>query len=398
MDQPKNILMITYIEAQTIVFSSAGRMETETVELRDALGRVLAAPVAADTDMPPFNRSAMDGFACRASDQDMVLEIIEEIPAGSYPGKTIVKGTCARIMTGAPIPEGSEMVIRVEDTEINDEGCVRILAKGKNTNIRQQGEDLKKGEQVLIHGQRINKQHIGMLAMVGHTRPLVYQLPSVGIIATGAELVAADQVPGKSQIRNSNGPQLGAQVSALGLTFEDIGIMADDPGKIREAILKALDRFHVVLVSGGVSAGNYDYVPGILAEIGMEIKFHKMKVRPGKPLIFATKPGCFVFGIPGNPVSTFVQFECLIKPFLLKLMGCSVFEKRFPMVMGEDCSHVESDLQYFMPVRITERGVFPLSYHGSGHLTAYAGADGILEIPSGKTFIRKGEMVHVRPV
>lgn len=390
--------MKTFAEAQSIVFSSAVPAGTESVELQHALGRVLAEPVVTDMDMPSFNRSAMDGFACRSEDQDMELKIIEEIPAGVFPAKNIIKGTCARIMTGAPIPEGSNIVIRVEDTEITDSGLMRILVKGKISNIRHQGEDLRKGAPVILPGQQINKQHIGMMAMVGHTWPVVYQLPTVGVIATGAELVPPDQVPERSQIRNSNGLQLSAQVSALGLKCENFGMVKDDPDQIREIILRALDRHRVVLVSGGVSAGDYDFVPGILRETGMDIKFHKMKVRPGKPLIFAEKNGRFVFGIPGNPVSTLVQFECLIRPFLLKMMGSNEFDKKFPMVMGEDYKHVDSDLQYFIPVRITEMGIFPVSYHGSGHLTAYAGADGMLEIPPGKPFIKKGELVRVRTV
>ncbi|MBR9999580.1 MAG: molybdopterin molybdotransferase MoeA [Cyclobacteriaceae bacterium] len=390
--------MKTFIEAQTIVFSSATLMETEHVELSEALGRILAGTVIADADMPPFSRSAMDGYACHAGDQDMPLEIIDEIPAGKFPEKKIRKGQCAKIMTGAPVPDGSDMVIRVEDMEINDDGRVVIHVKGKVSNIRLQGEDFRKDEKVILPGQRINKQHIGIMAMAGHTKPVVYKQPSVGIITTGAELVPADRTPERSQIRNSNGPQLMAQVMDLGLKGKDYGNVTDDPERIREVILRAVNQHSVVLISGGVSAGDYDFVPDILRETGMDIRLHKMKVRPGKPLLFAVNHNSFVFGIPGNPVSTFVQFECLIKPFLLKLMGNTIFEKRYPMYMGEDYRHVESELQFFIPVRFTERGVFTLSYHGSGHLTSYVNADGILEIPPGKTFIKKGELVHVRPV
>lgn len=388
--------MKTFLEAQTIVFSSAAPPGKESVPLKDALGRVLAEPLLADSDLPPFSRSAMDGYACRKADLNEPLEVIETIPAGSDPEKSIGKGECSKIMTGAKIPEGCDMVIRIEDTELNDEGKVIVRVKGVNSNIRYRGEDLKKGSEILKAGIQINKQHIGILAMSGKINPVVYQLPSVGIIATGAELVPPESVQEKSRIRNSNGPQLTAQVSAMGLPAEDFGIATDDRERIRNLVYEGLKRHRIVLISGGVSAGDYDFVPDILAGIGMEIRFHKMKVRPGKPLLFAVRDDQYVFGIPGNPVSTFVQFECLIKPFLRKLMGIGEFEKRYAMFSGEDYQHVESELQYFLPVRITEDGVLTLTYHGSGHLVSYAGADGILEIPPGKTFIRKGERVFVR--
>lgn len=390
--------MISFEEAQKIVFSSVKLLDHEVVDLQNSMGRILAEPVLADTDIPPFSRSAMDGYACRADDQDQPLEIIEEIPAGKFPAKKIGSGQCARIMTGAPIPLGCNLVIRVEDTRVNAEGKMEILVKGTASNIRLQGEDVKKQERILWHGQRINKQHIGIMAMVGYTRPLVYRQPSVGILSTGTELVAPDREPDQSQIRNSNGPQLMAQISYLGLPASDYGNVKDDPKLIKVMILNAIDRHEVVLISGGVSAGDYDFIPGILKEIGMDIKMHKMRVRPGKPLLFAANDHCYVFGVPGNPVSTFVQFECLIKPFILKLMGSEIYDTRVPMVMGEDYQHLDAKLRFFIPVRIDEEGIITLPYHGSGHLAAYARADGILEIPPGKSYFRKGERVYVRPI
>lgn len=390
--------MKSFEEARDIVFSTIRQMGSEKVDFQEAAGRVLAEPVLADTDLPPFDRSAMDGYACRAEDQDHPLEIIEEIPAGTFPSRIIGPGQCARIMTGAPVPKGSDLVVRVEDTRVNGEGKMEVRVKATTSNIRWMGEDLKKNDPILVPGQCLGKQHIGMLAMVGQTLPLVYRQPSVGIIATGAELVDAERIPDRSQIRNSNGPQLAAQVKALGLPVMNYGIVTDDPDQIRKKIRQALAQNEVILISGGVSAGDYDFVPDILKETGLEIKFHKMKVRPGKPLLFAVNEDNWVFGVPGNPVSTFVQFECLIKPFLLKLMGSKSFEFTTPMVMGQDYVHMDSILHFFIPVRITSDGVFTLPYHGSGHLTAYATADGILEIPPGKSYIGKGEMVKVYPV
>jgi len=390
--------MKTFEEAENIIFSNIQMMDTETIDLKDAIDRILAEPVIADADLPPFTRSAMDGFACRIEDQDLALEIIEEIPAGSYPEKKIGKGQCAKIMTGAPIPEGSNIVIRIEDTYINDRGYMEIEKKGLISNIRQQGEDIKFGDTIILPGKKVNKQHIGIMAMVGCVRPTVFKRPSIGIISTGSELVPPHNKPGISQIRNSNGPQLMAQVSTLGLESINYGIVGDDPGKIHNILKKAISIHDVLLISGGVSVGQYDYVPGILKDIGMEIRMHKMKVRPGKPLLFAVGEKAYAFGIPGNPVSTLVQFECLIKPFLEKLMGITQYPYKIPMFLAEDYKHIDTALRIFLPVAFSKEGVVPLEYHGSGHLTSYANADGILEIPAGKKYIQKGEKVYVRPI
>jgi molybdopterin molybdotransferase len=317
----RNQGMISFEEAQNIIFSSIRVIDTEKIPYQKALGRVLARAVTADADLPPFSRSAMDGFALRAKDQDMLLDIIDEIPAGQFPEKEINRGQCVRIMTGAPIPVGCDMVVRIEDTEIHSNGKVRIKVKGTVSNIRMQGEDVKKNENIIDAGQLIRKQHIGMMAMVGWTRPLVYRKPSVGILTTGSELVSPEEHPPRSRIRNSNGPQLSAQLAGLGIESTDYGIAPDDPVNMSERIGRIIQEQDVILISGGVSAGDYDYVPGILRKAGMDIRVHKMKVRPGKPLLFAVNGNKYVFGLPGNPVSTFVQFECMVKPFLLRLMG-----------------------------------------------------------------------------
>ncbi len=390
--------MITFQEAENIIFSSIQLMGKERIELKDAIDRILGEPVISDDDLPPFNRSAMDGFACKAEDQDLALKIIQEIPAGSYPVKKIGNGQCARIMTGAPIPEGSDIVIRIEDTLMNESGLVEIKVKGQVSNIRQQGEDVKNGETIILPGKKMNKHHIGIMAMIGCVRPIVFKRPSIGIISTGSELVPPENKPGISQIRNSNGSQIMAQVSALGLEGVDHGIVDDEPGQIYKLLKKSIAIHDVILISGGVSVGEYDYVPGILKDIGMDIRMHKMKVRPGKPFLFASKGDTYAFGLPGNPVSTLVQFECLIKPFLEKLMGISQYPYKIPMLMAEDYKHIETALQFFIPVAFSDEGVKPLEYHGSAHLTSYTNADGILEIPAGKTYIHKGEKVYVRPI
>jgi molybdopterin molybdotransferase len=391
--------MINFDEAYNLIQSFSATNEKESIKLRDALGRILAEDVAADMDMPPFDRSAMDGYACIKSDLGQAfLEIIEEIPAGKTPQKIVTKGTCAKIMTGARIPLGADCVVKVEDTRLVDDSRVELLSGDSFCNIRFAGEDLNKGDLLIRQGTRIKKQHLGLMAMVGYVNPVVYKLPRVGILSTGSELVEPDKPPGNSGIRNSNGIQLLAQLNALGIRGQDLGIAKDDKHTIRRQIESRLGELDVLLVSGGVSMGDYDYVPEILGEIGFDIKLHKVKVRPGKPLLFAVRGDSFVFGLPGNPVSTFVQFEVMIKPFLLKCMGLREAAISLRMVMGSEFVIKKIPLRYFVPVKFIEGSVYPIEYHGSGHLAAYSEADGIIEIPEDTTVVKKNDLVYVRPI
>jgi molybdopterin molybdotransferase len=392
--------MIDFDEAYQLIQSFARANGAEHIELNEVLGRVLAENVMTDSDMPPFNRSAMDGYACRQSDLSttQLLRIIEEIPAGTRPEKRVEEGTCAKIMTGAEVPEGADCVIKVEDTKLVSDDQVEILSKGNNSNIRHFGEDLRKGEVVIRKGTLLNKQHAGLLAMVGCINPLVFKQPKAGIISTGSELVDPDKTPPPSGIRNSNGTQLMSQLKSLNIIARDFGIIKDDKQSIKNLIEAQLNNLDILLLSGGVSMGDYDFVPEVLQELGFDIKIHKIKVRPGKPLLFAVKENRFVFGLPGNPVSTLIQFEIMIKPFLLKMMGVNEEQEWITMVMGSDLQLNAISLRYFVPVKIVSGLVYPLEYHGSGHLAAYAEADGILEVNENTDMIKKKDLVNVRPL
>lgn len=388
--------MIGFDEAYQLIQSFAKSGQKERVDLNAAYGRVLASAVKTDADMPPFDRSAMDGYACRKQDLDKKLKVIEEIPAGSSPEKEIVEGTCAKIMTGAEIPFGADCVVKVEDSISLPDNRVEFAVEGNVNNIRRKGEDLSKGDVLIETGTRLGSQHIGLLAMTGCVDPEVYCQPRVGVMSTGSELVGAEKLPSSSGIRNSNGPQLISQLQPLMVKSKDLGIVKDDKLSLREIIESNLNELDALLVSGGVSMGDYDFVPGVLSDLGFDIKLHKMKVRPGKPLLFATRGQKYVFGLPGNPVSTFVQFEVIIKPFILKLMGAKRLDGRIKMELGEDISVKSLPLRFFVPVRIESGLVFPLEYHGSGHLASYSKADGILEIPENTSMIKKNEQVYVR--
>jgi len=389
--------MIPFNEALETIKSYARLPGTEQVNLLNTLRRTLAKDVFSDISMPPFNKSAMDGFACRKSDLKNTLQVIEEIPAGTIPAKTIGENQCARIMTGAMVPEGADFVIMKEDIEETASDFLRCTRETNKTNICYTGEDVKSGDLVLNKGDVISPAHIAILASVGCMNPLVYKLPSVAIISTGDELVEPNEKPGLSKIRNSNSYQLMAQNQQLGITPDYLGIIPDDENSVKNILTLALEKYDVTIISGGVSVGDFDFVPKILNELKVNIRVHGMDVRPGKHLLFGERANHYVFGLPGNPVSSFVQFEVLVKPFLNTMMGKTADEPFLHLPIEEDYLRKKGDQLVFVPVSLTKQGTaLPLEYHGSAHIHAYSFAQGIMEIPKGISFIKKGEPVCVR--
>jgi len=390
--------MIELEVAQKLVLSLAKTMVSENAHLPVTLGRVLAEDVFADTDMPPFDKSAVDGFACRRADLDQELEMIEVIPAGYYPEMAITPGTCAKIMTGGPVPEGADTVVMVEDFIETGERKIRFSKEKTAANICYQGEDVKRGQLVLPEGTLIRPQEMAVLASVGCINPLVYKIPVIGIISTGDELVEPSEMPKLSQIRNSNATQLMAQVTRAGATPEYFGIARDSRESTRNLVSSALNKCDVVLLTGGVSMGDYDYVPGVLKELGITLLFESIAVQPGRPTIFGTGNGKYLFGLPGNPVSSFVQFEMLVKPLIFALMGHSFKPGVFTLPMGSSYQRRNTKRKSLLPVVIRESKVYPVEYHGSAHIHAYIFADGIVAVEIGKTGLETGEWVDVRQI
>ena len=391
--------MITLDQAIRIAVSKASLLGAETVDFMQSTGRILAQNVYADADMPPFNKSAMDGYACRRSDLNQELSVVELIPAGQSPTKTIESGQCSKIMTGAQVPEGADTVFMVEFSEEITAGKVRFIGEKTNSNICLKGEDLKKGDLVLPKGIQLKPQHIAMLASVGCTLPLVFIQPVIGIISTGSELVNPDEQPESSQIRNSNGPQLYAQTIAAGFPVNYYVIVPYNELLTTQIIQKSVEQNDVTILSGGVSVGDFDFVPQIIRELGFEIHFSKINIKPGQHTTFASKGNKYIIGLPGNPVSSFIQFEVFVLPFLRKLMNYSQQEMRLPLQMNHDFSRKKSDRDECLPVLLTETNeVRTIDYHGSAHIHAYNQAFGFITIPAGKTEIKKGELVHVRPL
>ena len=390
--------MIIFEDAYKLVVNSSIKTENEYVSLNNSLNRILAEDVISDINMPPFDKSAMDGYACRKEDIHNELQIIEVIQAGKVPEKPINKNLCSKIMTGAIIPEGADCVLMVEHTENLSKNKIKFIKESSNNNIAFAAEDVKQGDIVLKKGIRIKAQHIAVMAAVGYIKPLVSKKVKLGIISTGNEIVEPDIKPGPSQIRNSNAYQLIAQVEQAGAIPDYIGIAKDDIKSSYELIVKAFSKNQVVLISGGVSMGDFDFIPKILNELKIDIKFETIAIQPGKPTVFGVKGNQFVFGLPGNPVSSFNIFELLVKPFLNKMMGADFNPIEIRMPIGKEYRRKKSLRKSFIPVKISSGNVWPIEYHGSAHIFSFTEADGIISIPIGKTIIKKGEIVNVRQI
>ncbi len=389
--------MLSFEDALKIILDSARPLGTERVKIDASAGRVLAEDVRSDIDMPPFNKSAMDGFACRRADLGIALTVIETLPAGALPTKTIGPGQSAKIMTGGVVPEGADCVIMKEYVETMADDTVRFVGQKTKGNICFKGEDVKACDVVLKKGEILKPQHIAVLASVGCPEPLVAMLPKVGVISTGDELVDAASVPGPSQIRNSNSYQLVAQAQRLGAIATNYGIAKDTDEAIDSVFKKAIAENDVIVVSGGVSVGDFDLVPGILKQNGIRLLLEKIAVKPGRPTIFGISDDIFCFGLAGNPVSTFIHFELLVRPFLYKMMGCDYVVDEIAAPLEEAVKRKKTERKLCLPVSITGNGTIkPVEYHGSAHINALCRADGILGVDVGVAEIEKGQMVRVR--
>ena len=392
-------MMLKFDDAFEIVINSARQLGTELVDIDLALNRVLAEDIASDMDIPPFNKSAMDGYACRRVDLENELTIIEIIPAGYMPQKAVGRNQCSKIMTGAVVPEGADCVIMVEYTEKTSDNKIRFTGAKTTNNICLKGEDIKKGEVVVRGGIKISAQHIAVLASLGCAEPLVAVQPRVGIIATGSELVDPNQKPAACQIRNSNAFQLAAQVTSGAAIATNYGIAADTEDAIDSMFKKATAENDVVIFSGGVSMGDYDLVPGILKKNNVKLLFEKIAVKPGRPTVFGVSNEIFYFGLPGNPVSTFTIFELFVKPFLFKMMGHNFKPIVSYGQLERTITSKKTERDSWLPVVFTENNkVAIIEYHGSAHINALSEADGILCIPTGIAEIKEGTTVAVRQI
>lgn len=398
--------MISVEKARQIILARFRPLVSEKVKILAAQGRVTSDNIIAGRNIPPADNSAMDGYAVRHTDiikatteNPCVLKIIEDIPAGKVPRRTLKKGEASRIMTGAIIPGGADAVIRQEDARKNGKFVSILVAAEKGRDIRLAGEDVKKGELVITRGTIIGPAQTGMLAALGHAQVSVYRRPRVAIMSTGDELVHISQDPPPGKIVNSNSYALAAQVMACGGIPLMLGIARDKKSALEKKLQKALDA-DVIISSGGVSVGDFDFVKDVMGEIGNAMHFWQVAMRPGKPLAFGAIEGVPLFGLPGNPVSVMVSFEQFVRPSLLKMQGrTNLFRPTIKATSAQEIRK-KAGLKHFIRAIVTkEKGGYIASTtgeQGSGILKSMVLANGLIVLEEDESFIRKGGIVKVQ--
>jgi len=397
--------MLTIEEAQSVVLASVSPLPSEPMRLSEALGCVLAEPVVAPISLPPFDNSAMDGFAVVAQDTrgatpsaPCALRVIEDVPAGTVPERQVQPGTAARIMTGAPVPRGADAVVIVEHTRPGLSGTVEILAPAEpGDNIRPAGEDLAAGEVALSPGQVLGPGELGLAAALGCTHVTAIRRPRVAIVTTGSELVAPGEKLRPGAIYNSNQTAIVASVTRLGAEVVKSLHAADDETAVEEALGGCVDA-DLILTVGGVSVGDYDFVKVALERLG-EIKFWRVLMKPGKPVAFGKVLGHPVFGLPGNPISALVTFEVLVAPALRKMSGRQDCLPRTVLAtLSADVRHKPGRREYrqaFTSHADSGFAVQPSVKRGPAMLTSAIGANSLLVIPEKSEGLRAGERVTV---
>ncbi|HET9179575.1 MAG TPA: gephyrin-like molybdotransferase Glp [Terriglobia bacterium] len=376
----------------------------EVVPLSQAWGRVLAEDVSADRDYPPFNRSTRDGFAVRSSDVEhvnAVLTLVGEVRAGEHFDEEIASGHCVSIMTGAPLPAGTDAVAMVEHTRTQGNKVEIERPVASFENVVRKGSEAQAGQGILAKGRRIRAGEIGLLASIGKGSIAVSVRPRVAIISTGDEVVPIDRRPEWYQVRNSNSAMLAAVVTAAGANPWEIGIGPDSKEALRSLIENALEA-DMLLLSGGVSMGKYDLVEDVLADMGAEFYFRSVAIRPGKPLVFGRVRGRFFFGLPGNPVSGFVTCTLFARPAMGALMGGAFERPGFLRARLAKSVHHRIGLTTFMPARIETRNAEPIvelvGWQGSGDLVGVAEANGFLVVHPEQPPPAAGDWVDVLPM
>jgi molybdopterin molybdotransferase len=402
--------LLPVAEAQRRVLEHARAAAAETLPLHSVLGLVLAEDVVSDVDSPPHDKALMDGYAVRSADLldgRASLDVVQEITAGQVPRLPVHPGQAARVMTGAPVPDGADAVVMVERTRVLADGRVGVEDRPARPgqHILRRGTELRAGETVLKAGVRLRPQDVGLLATVGREQVAVVPPPHVAVLATGDELVEASLRPGPGHIRNSNGPMLEAQVVRAGGVPRPLGIAADHEDSLRPLIEQGL-RTPVLLLSGGVSAGKLDLVPGVLAGLGVRPHFHKIEMKPGKPLFFGTAERAagttLVFGLPGNPVSSFVCFELFVRPALRRLRGLvDAGPPVLPAAFAEDFAY-RSDRPTYHPALLETSAdgwrVRAVPWFGSPDLRGLGRANALAVLPPGEGQYRAGQVVSVIPL
>ena len=398
--------MISVQEALQTILGSCRPLGLEKVDILEARGRVIGEDIFAPRSIPSANNSAMDGYAVRFADtkhataaKSVALKVIETISAGAAPRKTLKAGEAARIMTGAMIPRGADAVIRREDTDEKGKTVLIKVAATDGQDIRLTGEDVRKGERVIATGSLLHPGHVGMLAALGKAFVLVHSRPRVAILSTGDELVDIETAPAPGKIVNSNSYSLAAQVTACGGIPILSAIVRDKKAELACAFQTAR-RADVILSSGGVSMGDYDFVKDVMGDIGNAMRFWQVAMRPGKPLAFGSIDATPLFGLPGNPVSAMVSFEQFVRPYLLKMQGHTQLFRPTDRAVCAQTIEKKTGLKHFLRAVVEAKNgrlVARLTgEQGSGILTSMVEANALIVLEEDVAKIKKGDDVSIQ--
>jgi molybdopterin molybdotransferase len=403
---------LSYADALACTLERCGRLGVQRVPLDDSLGFALAEEIRSRVDHPPWDNSAMDGFAVRAEDLGALptegsvrLPISEEVPAGAFPEGSLRPGTAVKVMTGAPVPDGATGVVRVEHTDGGADGAVEIReASDANRNIRRRGEDVRVGTPVMSEGAEVTPAAIGILALAGHASVPVRRRPRIAVLATGDELVDLDEIEeavAGRKVMNSNSHALAALLRTAGAEPVLLGIARDDRDDTIAKLESGLDCDGIV-TTAGVSVGEHDQVKQVLAEMGMERVFWRAKIRPGSPIAFGLLSGKPLWALPGNPVSAMVTFEAFLRPALRKLAGHARLHVRASARVQEPVVS-NADLTHFFRVRLEHSpgGVsdaYLTGPQGSGILSSMTAADALLIVPEGVERLELGTIAETIPL
>ena len=382
MTEPDVTQLLTVRQAIHVIDSVQVHPRVIQIDLNEADGLVLAEDLIADRDYPPFDKSQMDGFAVKAATASD-LKVVGEVAAGQWPDLEVKEGEAIAVMTGAPMPRGADAVVPVEDvehlkSEISDTRSIRVTrAPVAGRYIAKRGSDIKAAIVVLSRGSRLGPAPLAVAASVGAARIKVFAKPRIAVLATGDELVTVAQTPGPAQIRNSNNLLLVSLARRMGCDVIDLGIVRDEPDKIRRAIENALAA-DVLMVTGGMSMGEYDYVPRILLELGVAFRITRLRIKPGKPFVFGVKePSKYIFGLPGNPVSSFVCAVRLASRLIDRLSGAPVQEKLLQARLAEPLPP-NGPREFYQPAIVRDGMVKVLGWKGSADLYTLAQANALL--------------------
>lgn len=403
--------MLSVTQAREHILSKIRQIDTRFVQLMDAANRVLAETVFSDIDFPLFNNSSMDGFAVRASDtkgaernQPVSLNVVADVPAGYLSDVPVRAGQAIRVMTGAPLPEGSDAVIPVEETDFNyrqpgmplPEKVLIYKSVNSGEYVRPKGQDIRAGDQVVLAGLRLRPQDIGLLAMLGVDMVPVYRKPRVAIFSSGDELVPVDEPLNPGKIHDSNSIILSALIEKYGGKFINLGIARDEEAEVQSSLDRALaEGVDMIISTAGVSVGAFDYVRSVVETNG-RLDFWRVNMRPGKPLTYGEYRGIQFVGLPGNPVSAFVGFEVFVRPAILKMSGARDYNRPFQkVILGEG---VESDgRESYLRAVVSQKDdkvIAHLSGHqGSGNLLSLVQSNALILIPSGVKFLPAGSEI-----